>query len=149
MAIRETTVDAPAQAVFDVLLDPDAYEHWVVGNRAVRAVDADWPRVGSRFHHNVGLGPLNTSDSTTIVELDAPRRLVLRARAMPVGVARVEVTVDPAGDGRSRLRLAERPVEGPMARVHNPVFDLVIGLRNDECLRRLRRLAEQRAGARA
>jgi uncharacterized protein YndB with AHSA1/START domain len=144
MAVNEGTVDAPPDVVFAVLLDPYCYEHWVVGNRYVRGVDPDWPAPRSQFHHNVGFGPFNTSDSTMAIEVEPPRRLVLEARALPVGVARVEITIEPLDGGRSRVRLVETPVRGPMARIHNPAQDLLIRLRNVECLRRLRHLAEDR-----
>ena len=88
MARNSTTVNAPPQIVFDVLADPCAYEHWVVGNKAVRHFDDAWPAPGAEFHHTVGFGPVATKDKTTVVEAEPARRLVLEARAMPVGIAR-------------------------------------------------------------
>lgn len=149
MGTVSTEVNATPEAIFAVLLDPQCYEHWVVGNRCVRGVDEDWPAVGSRFHHNVGFGPINASDSTKIVERDDPRRLVLEARAWPVGVARVALELQPLPEGRTRLTLSERPIRGPVARFHNRLQDRLINLRNRECLRRIERLVHERAGAAA
>ena len=41
--------------------------------------------------------------------------------------------------------MAEEPTHGPGAWVHNPVLDMVLARRMDECLDRLRRLVEGRA----
>jgi len=71
------------------------------------------------------------------------RRLVLRARARPTGVARVEFEL--AGrDGGTEVIQSERPIEGPPARLHNPVQDWLIDRRNREGLRRLKQLVERR-----
>lgn len=146
MARVSTTTSAEPRRVFDVLVDPYSYEHWVVGNRSVRGVDANWPEEGSRFHHNVGFGPVNTDDSTKVIEIDRPWRLVLEARARPSGVAKVAVTLEPERGG-TKVTIEEEPIRGMAKRWHNPVFDLLIKLRNVECLRRLKKLAEERQPA--
>ena len=51
-------VDAPAQAVWDVLADGWDYATWVVGASRVRDVDRTWPAEGSRIHHSFGLWPV-------------------------------------------------------------------------------------------
>jgi len=145
MARNSTTVNAPPQIVFDVLADPCAYEHWVVGNKAVRHFDDAWPAPGAEFHHTVGFGPVATKDKTTVVEAEPARRLVLEARAMPVGIARVTLLLEPDGAG-TRLTIDEVAEGGPARRVWNPLLDRLTWLRNIESLRRLKRLAEQRAG---
>ena len=70
-------MDAPIDAVFEVLLDPEAYPQWVVGAKRLRDVDDNWPAPGSSFHHAVGAGPAEVRDATTVREIDPPRRLVL------------------------------------------------------------------------
>ena len=57
MARNETHIAAAPDAVFSVLSDPDAYGDWVVGSRRIRDADADFPAVGSKFHHQVGVPP--------------------------------------------------------------------------------------------
>ena len=42
------SVAAPAEAVWAVLADGWQYATWVVGASRVRAVDAGWPRAGTR-----------------------------------------------------------------------------------------------------
>ena len=145
MSRNVTIVEAAPQIVYDVLSDPSTYQYWVVGNKRVRDSDERWPAPGTEFHHTVGIGPLATRDKTTAVESDPPHRLVMRARAMPIGVALVTLELQPHGSG-TRVTIEEHPVEGPMAKVWNPVLDRLTWLRNVESLRRLKRLAEARAG---
>lgn len=142
MAHTTIQVAAAPDRVFAVLADAWTYERWVVGCKAIRDVDDTWPAPGATFHHSVGIGPLTVRDTTTVLESDPPRRLVLRARARPAGVARVELDLAER-DGGTEVTMLERPISGPPALLHNPVQDWLIDRRNQEGLRRLKRLAEQ------
>ena len=144
MARNHVTIDASPEVVFDVLTDPHAYPRWVVGAQRIRAIDADWPEVGSRFHHTVGAAAATLDDSTKVVEIDPGKRLVLDARARPVGRALVELHLGPTGAG-THVTMLERLIETPGATVVGRLLDPLIHLRNVESLRRLRRVAEQRA----
>jgi uncharacterized protein YndB with AHSA1/START domain len=139
-------VAATPQAVFDILADPPTYENWVVGNKAVRDADPNWPAAGSEFHHTVGCGPVAIKDKTVSLEVDPPRRLVMLVRALPFLRATVTLTLEPEGAG-TRVTMEEHPRGGPWETLWNPVFDGLTGLRNGETLRRLKRLAEVREGA--
>ena len=142
MARTSTHVDTSPERVFEILDDARTYEFWVVGCKEIRSVDPEWPAVGSAFHHTVGLGPISVSDSTSVLEREHPRHLKLRARARPSGVAHVEFDVSPSGSG-SNVAITELPVEGPPAKLHNPLQDKLIDRRNVETLRRLKWLAER------
>jgi uncharacterized protein YndB with AHSA1/START domain len=144
MARTTIHVGVPPEAVFEVLADPYSYDHWVVGCKRIRSVEGPWPEPGSTFHHAVGLGPITVKDSTSVTESAPPYRLALRARARPTGVARVELDLE-ARDGATAVTITEVPVEGPPALLHNPLQDWLIDRRNREGLRRLKRLAEERA----
>jgi uncharacterized protein YndB with AHSA1/START domain len=150
MAENSITIDARPEDVFAVLLDPWTYERWVVGCDRVRAVDEDWPRPGSSFHHTVGVGPAKTDDRTTLVDVDPPRRLVLEAHAGPAGTARVTFLVEPDPedpDHSTRVTIDEEPVDGPAERLPAPITDAGLKLRNAETLRRLRKVVEERIAA--
>lgn len=43
MATTAITIDAPARAVYDSLLDPWTYGIWVKGAKNIRDVEAAWP----------------------------------------------------------------------------------------------------------
>ena len=149
MARVETTATASPQDVWDVLTDAHAYAYWVVGSSDVRAVDSEWPRPGSRFHHSVGLRPITLSDHTEVVEIDPLRRLVLMAKARPLGTARVTLTLTPSGSV-TQVTMVEEPGDRlTWLLAANPVAQRLLRARNEESLRRLRRLAEERAYVRA
>lgn len=148
VARTSTFVDAPPEAVWSVLANPPSYEDWVVGSKEIRRWDPEWPAVGAAFHHTFLIGPLPVKDRTTVLESEPPRRLVLRARARPTGIAHVVLTLAPEGDG-TRVEMGEWLVSGPPALADNPVQRFLINRRNDEALRRLKRLVAGRRAAAA
>ncbi len=131
------------ERLFDVLTDPVAYGHWVVGAHSVRAVDPSWPAKGSRFHHRVGAGPFKLRDHTEVVDVVPPRRLQLRARARPLGTAMVTVEIEQDGNGGSRVLMSEEGADAfTRLALANPLSQRLLFARNAESLRRLKRLAE-------
>jgi uncharacterized protein YndB with AHSA1/START domain len=144
MATTERIMDATPEEVFAVLSDPQAYSHWVVGSASVRGADEDFPAVGSRFHHTVGIGPLQLPDHTEVLESHPPRRLVLRARARPLGTARVAIDLHEHRRG-TRVVLDEHGAD-PITRLVllNPLAGLLVDQRNRISLRRLEELVVRR-----
>jgi uncharacterized protein YndB with AHSA1/START domain len=142
MPVNEITVEAPPPAVWDVLADPPSYEEWVVGNKGIGDYDRSWPAAGTEFRHQVGFGPLTVKDKTVSLEADAPRRLVMNVRALPVGHGIVTLDLQESGSG-TLVRMHEIAAGGPIKLLW-PVFDPLVKLRNAETLRRLKRLAETR-----
>ncbi|SBT39551.1 SRPBCC family protein [Micromonospora narathiwatensis] len=144
MAIVEKVIEAPPQQVFDVLADGWTYSDWVVGTTHVRGVDDNWPQVDARLHHRAGPWPLSLQDASTVLACDAPHRLVLRAGIWPAGEAIVSFTLDPLDGGRTRIRIGEDFVAGPLHRICNWLNDVVLRLRNKETLNRLSDIATRR-----
>lgn len=139
----ERHIAAPPETVFDVLSDGWLYASWVVGASRIRDVDPQWPNAGSRIHHSFGSWPAVIDDTTHVTEYEAGHRLVLMARAWPVGEAKVEMEVTPDGEG-SHVVMREDAAKGPGRFVPYPLRWLGIAPRNVECLRRLAYLAEGR-----
>lgn len=144
-SVRE--IPAPVGVVFDVLVDPETYPDWLVGAQEIRAVDANWPEVGSRFHHKVGLGgPITVADSTKVLDIDAPERLQLEVRARPLGRGKATFTLTPNGPDRApgcRIQIDEEPI-GTLSPLH-PVLAPFIRARNDKSLEQLAVLVRARA----
>ena len=140
MARNTIQIDVPIQQVFDELLIPDNFAEWVVGAKRIRGTSGNWPSEGAELHHTVGLGPVKISDTTKIEVLDPPERLVLDARAWPVGDARVDLTLIPATDGSTQVVMIEEVVAGPAKLIPNAVNERMIHLRNRRSLKRLRRV---------
>lgn len=137
-------VDAPAPAVWAVLADGWLYANWVVGTSRVRDVDQTWPAVGSKIHHSFGVWPALINDETTCVELEPDRRIVLQAKGWPMGEARVQVSIAPAGDRACEVLIVEDAVAGPGMVLPRQVRQPVIAMRNREALHRLALIAEGR-----
>ena len=142
MSTNKITVAVPPSVVWGVLADPPTYQYWVVGSKRIRRHDAEWPEPGSEFHHNVGFGPITIADKTVALQAEAPRRLVMQVRVLPVGTGVVTFDLEPS-EGGTRVVMGERAESGPAKRL-GPVFDRLAWLRNAETLRRLRRCAEKR-----
>lgn len=134
-------VSVPPERVWDLLADPHSFAGWVAGTARIISADPDWPTVGSRLHHRWGLPLWHMRDHTTVIESDAPHRLVLTARARPLGVVRAELDVALV-DGGSRIALHETVLSGWAARL--PWLSRPVQyLRNHRSVRRLARLVEQ------
>jgi uncharacterized protein YndB with AHSA1/START domain len=140
------TVDATPEDVFAVLADGWSYAGWVVGNTHIRNVDPTWPAVGSCIHHSIGAWPLLIEDTTKVLEVEAPHRLVLEARVRPIGVARVTFRVEARGR-RTAVTMTEEAVSGPARALDNAVTGGLLHARNAESLNRLFDIAVHRRRA--
>lgn len=143
MSVNETYVDAPPEAVFEVLSDPESYAHWVVGATRTRDADSDFPKRGTKFHHTQGMFGIGLPDNTEVVASRPPRQLVLHARIRPFAVNKVEMRLRRSGPGTS-VTMIEYPIGGLAKKLDNPLINLALWARNVESLRRLRRMAEER-----
>jgi NAD(P)-dependent dehydrogenase (short-subunit alcohol dehydrogenase family)/uncharacterized protein YndB with AHSA1/START domain len=142
MARNRVHIHATPEEVFAILSDPECYPRWVVGADKIRDYDEEFPEVGSRFHHKVGPGPVNIRDHTEVTELDPPRRLVLKAKARPLGTATIALDLEESEEGTEVL-MEETPGDRlTSVFVGNPVADTALRVRNAEALSRLKRLVE-------
>jgi uncharacterized protein YndB with AHSA1/START domain len=135
-----TELPVPVDRVWAVVADPRTYPDWLVGAVEILSVDDDWPRPGTEFRHRVGLaGPITTQDTTSVVDVEKPRLLVLEARARPFGRAHVEIEVRATGGG-SEVAMREGML--PPLKPLTPFAQPLIQARNKESLRRLSKLPE-------
>jgi len=133
MAITQRSLPHPPERVFAALTTPETYPLWLIGCQQIRDVEEGWPAPGTRFHHRVGLvWTLTVADSTKVLEVEEPTRLVLEVRARPLGRGRVTFTVDPTSDGTTVLTLDEVPI-GTLAPLQ-PLIDPVTARRNERSL---------------
>jgi uncharacterized protein YndB with AHSA1/START domain len=144
MTTVERVIKTTPQRVWEVLADGWLYPLWVVGATRMRDVDQDWPAVGSRIHHSVGVWPAVLDDDTEITECEPLQKLSLRAKAWPfLGEADVTLDLSVQGAG-TRVVMSEDAANGPGKLVPKPVRAPGIQWRNTESLRRLAFLAERR-----
>jgi uncharacterized protein YndB with AHSA1/START domain len=143
MARNDAFIAAPPAQVWAVLCDPDSYGYWVVGSKEIRDADPDWPKPGSRFHHTVGFGPFTVKDHTVSVQAVEPKLLEMKAKARPLGTAKVRLELEQEGNG-TRVTMIEDAGDALTALIFNPLTHLLVRGRNNESLRRLGELAERR-----
>ena len=142
MARNRVHIDASPEEVFGVLSNPYCYPEWVVGAAGIRDHDESFPEVGSRFHHKVGSWPIGLNDHTEVVEVEPPNRLVLKAKARPLGTATIALDLSESAGG-TELLMEERPGDRLTSLVAgNPLADTALRVRNAEALARLKRLVE-------
>jgi uncharacterized protein YndB with AHSA1/START domain len=139
----ERIVRTTPQRVWDVLSDGWLYPLWVVGASRMREVDREWPEVGAKIHHSVGVWPALLDDDTEVVANEPLRMLELRARAWPFGEAGVRLHLSEHGSG-TRVVIEEDAVSGPGRLVPQPLRAPGLKWRNVETLRRLAFIAERR-----
>jgi uncharacterized protein YndB with AHSA1/START domain len=147
-----TVVPLDRTAVFEVLSDPNTYPRWLVGAREIRDVEPEWPALGSRFFHRVGLaGPLTVADSTKVVDVDPPRRLSLEVRVRPFGRGRATfrlyetVSDDHPGLACTRIELTEEPLG--ILRLARFALDPVVDARNRRSLTHLHDFLVEEVGS--
>lgn len=141
MAENKTVVDVEPRKVFDIFLNPPMYPAWVAGPKRFVQADPEWPAPGSAFYFKLFGGA--REDKTELLEIDEPRRLVLKAHVRPFGISRVVLELEPRGSGTqiTMIETLEWP-SGPAA--VRRIADAIFYLRNIEALRRLKRIAEAR-----
>lgn len=139
----EREIAAPPHRVWEVLADGWTYSQWVVGNSRMRAVDKNWPAVGTTIKHSIGVWPLVVNDETVSLECIPERELVLLAKIGPAGAAKITLRLSDMGNG-CRVEMSEVPEQGPMNLVPDRLAAVAVDVRNRECLWRLDNIARQR-----
>lgn len=148
MSTTAITINAPASAVYESLLDAWTYEVWVQGAKNIRSVDPTWPAPGGRFHHSVGVGPLMTHDETRMLRVETDHLVELNMQLWPLGegIVRLELREEA---GQTHVTMQEEFIKGPLAWLDNKFQQLALKLRNDWSLEKLKDVVEQRHRMRA
>lgn len=143
MATTSITIDTPASAVYASLLDAWTYEVWVGGAKTIRDVDAEWPALGSCFHHSIGAGPLMTRDETKLLRAEADKLIELNVQIWPAGEGIVRLELEET-TGSTVVTMHEEFIKGPMAWGDNKLQQVLVKVRNDWSLDKLKNVVEQR-----
>jgi hypothetical protein len=144
MAENQVWIDARPDDAFSVVADAGSYAHWVVGATRSEALDTRWPEPGASFRHRQARGPLSVHDTTSVIEAQPPRRLLLEVRARPWVVAEVEMLFEPC-EGGTRITMREHATGGVAGAIPGFLLDPLLKLRNAEAVRRLGAMAWSRA----
>ncbi|MER5257230.1 MULTISPECIES: SRPBCC family protein [unclassified Streptomyces] len=146
MAVRHRLIRRPPAEVWAVLADGSRYGDWVVGPDSSREVGSDWPQLGSSIEYAVRLGPWTGTNTTTVRDVDPPRRIELEADSGKLGTARIAIEVRPWGR-QTLVIVDEHPLRGPGAALHNAALDALLQLRHRSMLARLADTVENGSSA--
>jgi NAD(P)-dependent dehydrogenase (short-subunit alcohol dehydrogenase family)/uncharacterized protein YndB with AHSA1/START domain len=145
LARNRVHIEASPERVFAVLADAERYPEWVVGAAGTLTADDDFPAPGTSFQHRVGLGPLTlSSDVTEVLELDSPRRIVLKAKARPLGTAQVTIELTARAGGTELLMEEIAGDKLSALAASNRLGEAGLRVRNAVALSRLKRVVEER-----
>ena len=139
----EVTIDRPVDVVAAYAGDPSNAPEWYVNIDAV-----DWQTeppvaVGSTMDFVARFLGRRLAYTYEVVELDLPRRLVMRTAEGPFAMeTSYEWAV--AGDGRTRMSLRNRGEPSGFASVAAPMMAAAMRRANTKDLARLKRLLESR-----
>ena len=138
-------IDAPPEAVYDVMLDPSRLHDWVTIHRKVNKVDDGEPHEGYQMDQTLCLRHANFKVHWTLTEADRPHRATWEGKGPAGSYARVTNKLSPNGNGGTHFKY-ENTFEAPggaMGRLASRV--LVGGMPKreaDKSLKKLKKLLE-------
>jgi uncharacterized protein YndB with AHSA1/START domain len=138
-------IDAPVQAVWDVVEPVERHVDWMADAVAIRFVGTQTRGVGTEFFCDTKVGPIKLVDKMTITAWEPGRVMGVTHTGVVTGTG--EFTLEPNGSGGTRFTWTERLVfpwwlGGPLgALVGGQVVMKAIWRRN---LRVLKKLVESR-----
>lgn len=141
--ITEILIDRPVDVVADYVGDPTNAPEWYVNIESV-----DWQTdppvtVGSRMDFVARFLGRSLSYTYEVVDLDLPRRLVMRTSEGPFPMETSYEWTD-AGGGRTTMTLRNRGEPSGFTSVAAPMMAAAMRRANTKDLARLKRLLESR-----
>ncbi len=136
-----TTIDAPPQAVWAVVMDPQRFGDWVTIHRGVKRISDTPLREGSTLEQRLCLRGVSFTVRWTVVEMDAPRLVVMEGKgpARSKAITRDELTEKDGGTSFAYINEFKTPM-GPLGAAASRV--LVGGVSEREAKASLKRLKE-------
>jgi uncharacterized protein YndB with AHSA1/START domain len=141
MARTSIFIAAPPETVFDALARPSS-EVAAAGAGAPTEQTGSLPDPGEALVPGRAAGPGGVGTSFAVTEVARPTRLALEATGPGLRAA-VDVEIR-SRFGATLVVLTDRPVDGPAARVPEPLLDIALRARDRRLLERAKRLAESR-----
>ncbi|HEX8742352.1 MAG TPA: SRPBCC family protein [Thermoleophilaceae bacterium] len=148
---REIAIDAPRDAVYDVLLDPDCLGEWVtIQEELEEAPEGRDLAPGDQLRQRMKVAGQRFKLSWTVVESERPSRVVWEGRG-PMG-SKAKAVYELAEDGSGGTRfsyLNEYGLPGGFAgRIAGRAIVKASGGEADRSLERLKAICERNAGGR-
>jgi carbon monoxide dehydrogenase subunit G len=140
---RSTEIAAPAERVYDLVMDPRRLEEWVTIHDHLEEAPDGSLRKGSTLTQRLRLAGRRFSVRWTVVENEPCRRVVWEGRGPVRSRARVVYQFE-ENEGGTRFSYSNEYhlPGGPLANLAEPVVRRVTGKELDATLARLKRLVE-------
>ena len=138
-------VNAPAEAVWDIVTDWVGQGEWMLGTRVSVTSPGDGRELGATLSAFSGVGPLGFTDTMEIVEWEPLKRCTVRHTGNVVKGDGVFEVVE-LGPARARFlwtELLDLPL-GALGRLGWPVVRPAFRLGVEQSLRKMARLCEER-----
>jgi uncharacterized membrane protein len=141
---RSVTIDAPAQQVYDVVMDAQRLEDWVTIHHHLEDAPRGMLKKGSKLTQYLKLAGQRFKVRWTVVENDPCRRVVWEGRGPVASHARV--VYEFAADGEDRTRFSysneyDLP-GGVLGRIATRTVSKVTAKELDGSLTKLKRIVE-------
>jgi carbon monoxide dehydrogenase subunit G len=95
-------IDAPAKAVWEVVMDPSRLGEWVNPHKSVEWSGGDLSK-GDSFRQTLRLSGVDTKIEWTVVELDRPKRAVWKGKGPARSVANIVYELSEPSRGTTRF----------------------------------------------
>jgi carbon monoxide dehydrogenase subunit G len=140
---RSTEIAAPAEKVYDLVMDPQRLEDWVTIHDHLEDAPDGSLREGSKLTQCLRLAGRRFRVRWTVVENDPCRRVVWEGRGPVRSRARVVYEFDER-DGGTRFSYSNEYhlPGGPLAHLAEPVVRRVTARELDDTLEKLKQLVE-------
>jgi uncharacterized membrane protein len=133
-------IDAPREAVYDVVLDPSRLDEWVTIHRRVNSRDAGEPHEGYEMNQTLCLRGANFKVSWTLTEADRPDRATWEGRGPAHSYARTSYGLKPLDGNKTRFEY-ENEFKAPGGLIGAAASRMLIGgVPEREATRSLQRL---------
>ncbi|HEX5620461.1 MAG TPA: SRPBCC family protein [Solirubrobacteraceae bacterium] len=143
-------IDAPREAVYDLVLDPARLDEWVTIHRRVNARDAGAPREGYEMEQTLHLRGANFKVHWTLTEADRPDRATWEGRGPAHSYARTSYVLKAVDGDKTRFEY-ENEFKPPGGFVGAAASRMLIGgvpeREATRSLQRLKALVENGKGA--
>ena len=140
---RSIEIDAPPEAVYDLIADPDRLGEWVTIHQYVDGEAPDELVKGAKMAQCLRLAGRNFKVRWTVVESDRPNRLVWEGKGPVRSKAKVVNELEPTKKGTRFSYLNEYSLPGgPVGNMAGPMVRRVTGKEVDATLKKLKELLE-------
>ena len=96
-------IDAPPEAVYDAMLDPEKLPAWVTIHRRVHRADGGRPREGYEMEQTLCLRGASFKVRWTLTAAERPEHATWEGRGPAHSYARTSYTLSPVDGGRTRF----------------------------------------------